>query len=80
MAGQKQHEVMLISQLDDAKSRLTGQARAIKENSFLVKHPYITLTSAFFVGVLTAGAMGLQAQMAQMTVKSLKKEVLRQLF
>jgi len=67
------------SRLAAAKEELLKSSREINLKTYMSQHPWMVLTGSFFAGFILGGSVGVQAQISQMTVDALKKEVLRQL-
>jgi hypothetical protein len=79
MARQEIPEVDISTGLMAAKTQLLTNAQEINPKRYVTEHPLMLLGGTFFAGLLVGGSIRVQSQLAQFTVASLKREVLRQL-
>lgn len=68
------------ARLADAKARLLDNAQELTFRKYVEKHPVIALAGAFFTGILLGGSLNIKEQIRDMTMQTLKKDVLRKLF
>mgnify|MGYP001320403346 CR=1 FL=1 len=68
------------AKLEEAKARLLDNAQALTFRKYVEQHPAIALAGAFFTGILLGGSLNVKEQIRDMTMQTLKKDLLRKLF
>ena len=60
--------------LHAAKERLSEQAHQLSLKEYMVAHPYITLSAAFFTGIIAGGSRDMLEDVAHVVVSAVSKE------
>ena len=80
MAGQNELQVSesreeLLHDIRAAKERLQGQAGQLTVKQCMVNHPYLSLGTAFFSGVLAGESHEIRVELARKVIEVIGSEI-----